>query len=566
MTEEDIGDIIYINMLIQDLKNFVKGEVKDDAETLKKFSRDASIFEIKPAVVVDPMDREDIKGSIKYVSDKKNHGEHVSISVRSGGTDMTGGPLSESIVLDMTTHFNQIHDVTKEYAVADPGVYYRDLDKETRRRDVFMPAYPASREMATIGGMVANNSGGEKTPAYGKVEKFVEELSVVLSDGNEYVIKPIDKKELELKMKLPTFEGKLYKEIYELLTKNAELIAKAKPNVSKNSAGYYLWNVMPSATSGAPDAKFDLTQLIIGSQGTLGIITKIKFRLVPIKKVSKLIVMFLHDIRHLGEAIVDVSKMGPESLESYDDKTLRLAFRFFGDIVKILKPKNFLSMALKLLPEVWAILSGGMPKLVVMAEFCGDNEEEIDVKLAQVREHMKKFNIHTHITKSRDEANQYWVVRRESFSLLRSKVTSKLAAAFIDDFCVRPEDLPEFLPKLTAILNKYDLVYTINGHPGDGNFHIIPLMKLDDPAQRSIIPKLSEEVYTLVLEYKGSITAEHNDGLIRSPYLEKMYGAEVVALFKQVKQIFDPLNILNPGKKVDSTMAYAMAHIKKMAV
>jgi FAD/FMN-containing dehydrogenase len=221
-------------------------------------------------------------------------------------------------------------------------------------------------------------------------------------------------------------------------------------------------------------------------------------------------------------------------------------------------------MAIKLLPEVWAILSGGMPKLVVMAEFCGDNEEEIDVKLAQVQEHMKKFNIHTHITKSRDEANQYWVVRRESFSLLRSKVTSKLAAAFIDDFCVRPEDLPEFLPKLTAILNKYDLVYTINGHPGDGNFHIIPLMKLDDPAQRSIIPKLSEEVYTLVLEYKGSITAEHNDGLIRSPYLEKMYGAEVVALFRQVKQIFDPLNILNPGKKVDSTMAYAMAHIKKM--
>ncbi|PIR87040.1 MAG: FAD-binding oxidoreductase [Candidatus Harrisonbacteria bacterium CG10_big_fil_rev_8_21_14_0_10_49_15] len=556
-------------MLKEDLQKIIKGEVKDDPETLKKYSRDASIFDIKPKAVVFPRDSADIGELVRYVSEHKEAERDLSLTVRSGGTDMSGGPLSESLVLDVTAHLNKIHEVTNEYAIMEPGVYYRDLDKETRQRDVFMPAYPASRDIATVGGMTANNSGGEKTPAYGKVEKFVEELSVVLSDGNEYVIKPLTKAELDAKMKLESFEGKLYRDLYKLLTENADLIKKAKPNVSKNSAGYYLWNVVGAnfgagdPAKGGIDDKFDLTQLIVGSQGTLGIITKVKFRLVRVKPVSKMAVMFLHKLDHLGEAILDVSKLEPESLESYDDKTLRLAIRFFMDIVRILKPKNVLVLAWKVLPEILHIIFGGMPKLVVMAEFTGENEAEVDAKLAQVVEHMKKFKVRVHITTSQEEANEYWTIRRESFGLLRAKVTSKLAAPFIDDFCVRPEVLPEFLPKLTVILERAKIRYAIQGHPGDGNFHIFPLLDVKDPAQRALIPKLSDEVYSLVLEYKGSITAEHNDGLIRTPYLEKMYGPDVIRLFEKTKLIFDPKNIFNPGKKVWGNLAYAMAHIKR---
>ena len=543
-------------MIFDELKKFVRGQVKNDPETLKKYSRDASIFEIRPEVVVVPQDSEDIKSIVKFAGDRRAAGEQVSLTVRSGGTDMTGGPLSESIVIDMTGHFNQIHEVEKDYAVVDPGVYYRDFDQETKRRDVFMPAYPASRELCTVGGMVSNNSGGEKTLTYGKVEQFIMELSIILADGNEYVMKPIDMKELELKMKLPTFEGQLYKKLHELITKNAELLAKAKPNVTKNSAGYYLWNIIDGE-------KFDLTRLIVGSQGTLGIVTKIKFRLVPVKKVSKLAVLFLKDISHLGEIIANLVQLRPESLESYDDKTLRLAIHFFRDLIKVIKPKNMLTMLIGFLPELWQVMIHGMPKLVVLVEFTGDTEAEVDAKLAEVAKHAGTFNVKTHITKSSSEANEYWTIRRESFNLLRHKVKDKQTAPFIDDFSVRPEFLPEFLPKLNAILDKYELIYTINGHPGDGNFHIIPLMRLDDPTQRAIIPKLSDEVYGLVLQYKGTITSEHNDGIIRTPYLEKMYGPAVTALFKEVKQIFDPQGIFNPGKKTDGTMAYAMSHIKK---
>ena len=146
--------------------------------------------------------------------------------------------------------------------------------------------------------------------------------------------------------------------------------------------------------------------------------------------------------------------------------------------------------------------------------------------------------------------------------MLRKNIKNKRTAPFIDDFAVRVEKLPEFFPKLNAVLDKYDLTYAISGHVGDGNFHIIPLMDLSDFKTKEIIKNLSEKVYDLVLEFKGSITAEHNDGLIRTPFLNKMYGPEICRLFEETKKIFDPQNIFNPRKKVWGDMQYAMNHIK----
>jgi FAD/FMN-containing dehydrogenase len=199
-----------------------------------------------------------------------------------------------------------------------------------------------------------------------------------------------------------------------------------------------------------------------------------------------------------------------------------------------------------------------------MAEFTGNNEAELDERLKAAEKAVKPFNERTRITKTEEEEREFWVIRRESFNLLRNKVKDKRTAPFIDDFIVRPERLPEFLPRLNAILGKYDIIYTIAGHPGDGNFHIIPLMNLSDDTQRSIIPKLSEEVYNLIAEFKGSITAEHNDGLIRTPYLNKMYSQEVLDIFAEVKKAFDPQGIFNPGKKVGGSLAFSLSHIKRV--
>ena len=552
--------------IAEELKKIVKGEVMADEASLVKYSRDASLFEVRPAVAVAPRDVEDVKALVKFASAQKQAGQAVSLTARSAGTDMTGGPLTESIVVDFTKHFNRIGEIGGDYAVTEPGVYYRDFEKETLKHGLLMPSYPASRELCTVGGMVSNNSGGEKTLLYGKTEKYVEELNIVCSDGNEYAVKPLTKAELEAKIRANTFEGNLYKQVYELIRDNFELIKKAKPNVTKNSAGYFLWNVWDSsATLGTSPSTgvFDLTKLIVGSQGTLGFVTKIKFKLIRPKEHSQMAVIFLKDLSSLTDIIRTIMAFKPESFESYDDHTLKLAMRFLPSMIKILKPKNMLKLAFQFLPDLKLFLTGGVPKLVLLAEFTGDTDEEVSRQLDAVGVKLKELKANFRLVHSKEEAKKYWVIRRESFNLLRNHISGKRTAPFIDDFTVAVERLPEFLPRLNAVLAKYDLLYTIAGHVGDANFHIIPLMDLHDPKSKEIIDKLSHETYGLVLEFKGSITAEHNDGLIRSPYLEKMYGPEVCRLFEETKRIFDPLNIFNPGKKTGSSLEYAMEHLVK---
>lgn len=542
--------------LADKIKSIIKGEVDDSEETLKKYSRDASLFEIKPKLVVFPKDSEDIQALVKFIHEPGNH--HLTLTARSGGTDMTGGPLNSSIILDFSRHFNQIKSITDDSATTQPGVFYRDFEKETLKHNLLLPSYPASREICTVGGMVANNSGGEKTLVYGKTENYVEGLKTIFSDGNEYSVKPLSKPELDKKIAQKNFEGQLYSKLYKLITKNQKLIEAARPNVSKNSAGYYLWNVWDGDT-------FNLCKLLVGSQGTLGLNTEVTFKLIKPLKHSKLVVAFLKeiDIKNLGEIINQVLKYDPESFESYDDNTLKLAVKFFPEVIKFFKA-DLISLGVEFLPEAWMSLTGGLPKLVLMAEFTGETEEDVTERALACQNHLKQFNLRTRIARKGSDTQKYWVIRRESFNLLRHHIQGKHTAPFIDDIVVQPEYLPEFLPKLDKLLKQYPkLIYTVAGHVGNGNFHIIPLMDLKEKDAPEIIKKLSEEVYDLVLQFKGSITGEHNDGLIRSPYLKKMYGDKVYSLFEKVKQIFDPDNIFNPGKKVGSTLQFSLHHLEK---
>ncbi|MBI2068556.1 MAG: FAD-binding oxidoreductase [Candidatus Yanofskybacteria bacterium] len=540
--------------IVNEIKNLIEGKVSVSEADLNLFSHDASIFEVKPQLIVRPQNVDDIKKLVSLVSEKKASWPNLSLTARAAGSDMTGGPLNESIILDFTAHFDKINEMGGDYAIVEPGVFYRDFEKETLKKGLLLPSYPASREICTVGGMVANNAGGEKSLRYGKTEDYVEELNVVLSDSNEYVLKPLTSIEFEQKRIQNDFEGNMYRKIHELLITNYELLRKAKPDVSKNSAGYALWNIMK-------EERFDLTKLFVGSQGTLGIITKIKFRLIRPAKYSQLFVLFLKDMTKIGDLVIDLNKYKPESMESYDDNTIKLTFKILPDLIK----KMGLGVLLRFIPDLWVIITGGTPRLVILAEFTGDDEKTLTDKIKSCQKDIvDKFKVKTRIAKSEADVQKYWTIRRESFNLLRKHVKGKKTAPFIDDIIVRPEHLPKFLPELNEILDEHKdyIIYTIAGHPGDGNFHIIPLMNLSDERSRNIIPELSTKVYDLIIRYNGSITAEHNDGLIRTPYIEKMYGKEVYQLFEKVKEIFDPQNIFNPGKKVGADLDYAMKHIK----
>ena len=540
----------------EEIKKVFKGEAFDDEKTLSTYSRDASLFEVRPKLVLFPQDSDDIKKLVSFVGENKSTDPTLSVTARSAGTCMSGGSLNESIIIDFTKHFRGIEAISENETTVLPGTFYRDLEVETLKIGAILPCYTASKGICALGGMVSNNAAGEKTLQYGKMENYVKELQVVFTDGNEYTIKPLTKTELEAKIAQNDFEGQVYKQIFDLVESNRELVKSAKPDVSKNSAGYYIWNVWDGKT-------FDLTKLIVGSQGTLGIVTKIKLKLVPVKKVSKLFVIFMPNIKKLGDVVNEILEFKPESLESYDDSTMKLAIKFLPSMLKTMKTASFFKLIFSFIPEVFMMLTGGIPKLILLVEFSGDNEKEIDEKMRSLRSRIAHFHFKTRITHSASESEKYWTIRRESFNLLRKHVHGARTAPFVDDVVVKPEYLPEFLPKMRKILDDYKLVYTIAGHAGNGNFHIIPLMNMKDHKNQALIKEVSDKVYDLVLSYHGSITGEHNDGIIRTPYLAKMYGPEVYGLFEKIKQIFDPKNILNPGKKVGGTIEYMEAHLAR---
>ncbi len=545
-----------------EIKSFFKGDVSDAEADREKYGRDYSIFKVEPQIIVFPKDIDDLCGLVAFAAKKKAEGEDVSLTGRSAGTDMTGGPLNSGIIVSFTKYFNHIKEITDHYAVVEPGVYFRDLEKELAPKGLLYPPYPASKDLCALGGMVNNNSGGEKTLAYGKTEDYVRELTLVMSDGKKHVIKPLSGNELELKLKEQSFEGEIYRKLKALIASNYDLIKKSKPDVSKNSAGYYLWNVWDKESG-----VFDLTRLIVGSQGTFGLLAEAKLGLIKAKKYSRLAVIFLKDLTWAADIVQEMLPFKPESIESYDDKTIGVAVKFWRQLIGSMKGNVFL-LAWQFLPEMLMVVRGGMPKMIMMVEITGDDEAALAKKLDDIKARIKQFaaahaGIQIHLVKSEKEEEKYWTIRRQSFSMLHDNTTGLDTAPFIDDFIVKPEYMAEFLPKVNTILDQYkkDLIYTIAGHPGDGNFHIIPLMNLKDARVRALIPVISDQIYKLVIQYHGSITAEHNDGLIRSPYLRMMYGEDMVRIFGEVKNIFDPENIFNPGKKVNASMDYSMKHI-----
>jgi len=302
---------------------------------------------------------------------------------------------------------------------------------------------------------------------------------------------------------------------------------------------------------------------MIGSQGTLGLITDIKFRLVRQEPYSGVLVVFMKNIDNLGNVITDVLAHKPTTFESFDNYTLNLSIRFFPYFRKTLGWGGLIKLAIQLIPDALFLLKG-IPKMILLIEFTAESQDEVDVSIRNMHAALRKYKLQAFEEDNTPaKAWKFRIMRRESFNLLRKKVKDKHTAPYIDDMVVPPEHLSEFLPRLRKIINKYKLMATIAGHMGDGNFHVIPLMKFEDPKERAKIQPSMHEVNDLVLKYGGSLSGEHNDGMIRGPWLKQMYGTKIVKHFEEVKDTFDPENIFNPHKKTDATWTYSMKHVRE---
>lgn len=539
-----------------------EGDIDDSSDLLSAYSHDASMFEMVPQLVVAPKNTKDVERLVKVAQATKTKIDNLSLTARSAGTDMSGGAINESVIVDIKKYFTKIENIGQESAKLQPGVFFRDFDAKAKEKGVLMPTYPASRDLCTVGGMVSNNAGGEKSIEFGQVANFVNQLEFVFADGVARTIKPLTKTELDKKMKQKDFEGQVYKQIFELIDKNYDQIKSAKPKVSKNSTGYNLWDVW-DRESGV----FDMTRLITGSQGTLGFVTDIEFRLTRARSDEGLLVIFVKDLKHLGELIKVVVDEKPSRFESFDDNTLILSIRFMPYFLKFLGPIKFINLVIRLIPDALLLLRG-VPRLVLMASIKGDDPEEIKDRIHKLRLKLEENKKHYGISGFEEapyerQGEKFWIMRRYSFQILRSKVKDKHTAPFIDDLVVNPEHLAEFLPKIRKIIKKYKLFATIAGHMGDGNFHIIPLMNIEQKTERNKILPAMKEVNKLVLKFGGSLSGEHNDGLVRGPWLTEMYGKDMVKHFKEVKKIFDPNGLFNPHKKADATWEFSINRIRK---
>lgn len=542
--------------LYKELGRLVKGEVTRDATQRWEYSHDASIYELIPELVIAPKDRHDIQKIVSFVAKHKSSYPSLAITPRSAGTDMSGAAIGSSLLLDMTKHFNAISGLDGSVLQTQPGVYLRDIDPYLAAQQLMLGCAPASRAICTIGGMVGNNAGGEQSLRYGNTERSVRALDVVFADGKQYTIEPLTKKQLDKKMSLDTFEGHLYKQVYELIEANYDVIKNARPHVNKNSMGYNLWSVWDRGTG-----IFDLTRLLTGSQGTLGVITDIHIEAHPKPAHSGLLLAYLTTPKHLGDIIPAVMKHHPATFEGFDDITFNLGVKYFSTFRKQLGMKEWLRQQAWLLRSV-AKFKSHLPNILLMIEFEGDTQDAVYQKISALHDDLKRFRLRMDIETDEASSAPFWQIRRASLTLLRNKVKDKYASPFIDDMTVQPKHLPEFLPKVRKVIRKYKLPATLAGHFGDGNFHIIPLMDIEHPKDQANLEPVMRELIPIVLQYEGTMAGEHNDGMVRGPWLPAVFGDKMYQIFKHTKEIFDPAYIFNPHKKTDASWDYSMDHIR----
>ncbi len=521
----------------------VRGEVLTDEKTLEHYSKDGSIFQVKPWAVVFPKETMDIVALVRWLREKKGKNPQetkLSITARGKATDQAGGPLNEGVIIRFPGYLDKILEIGPNFVRVEPGAIFGEVNRELEKRGSFLPSYPASADFSTIGGAVANNGAGEKSAKYGPIRLYLKSLKMVLSSGSEVIIQPLKWPEFELKSQQLNFEGDIYRDIYSLIEKEKRTLERTKPKVPKHSTGYNLWDVIRQTEEGKV---FDLTQLVAGSQGTLGILTEVSLWTLPKPKYTGLLIAYFDDLPKSGLATAELLKFEPSALEMVD--------RFLLELVKQENP----TMLEGLLPEQ-------MPQIVLLCEFDGDDLNEIKEKLAKARQAIQRIAFST--TSSTDPAAQekLWQVRRSAALVAEGARGKKKALPFIEDVVVPPERFPEYVNYLYEIMQREQLEFSVWGHAGQGNIHIQPFLDVGDPADREKLFRISEEVYQIVAALGGVLSGEHNDGLMRTPYLPKFYPPELIKAWQEIKRIFDPLNIFNPGKKIGSDLNYAKSHLR----
>lgn len=536
-----------MEQLITQLRGALTGTITTSAQARNAVRHDGSLFEIIPDAVFTPASSQDVKTLVRFITTHKSQFPKLAITPRGAGTDMSGAAIGSSIILD-TQHLNALHGFRGHLVQAQPGVKLYDLQRMLSAHSLTIGSSPSSEDIATVGGMVANNAAGAASFRHGSTQAAVRSLKVVLADGNEYTVRALSQGELAKKMAETTYEGRLYAHLYSLLNRHYDLIRNARPYSTKNASGYNLWDVWDKEAG-----VFDMTQLITGSQGTLGVITDVTLEAVRQSAYTGTLLVQLPTLRNLDAILKLVKQHRPLSIEGFDDISFAQGVRSRKVLRKQLGTREYTKQQLQL---------NTAPHLTLAITLDAETQKELTQKLEQLHGEIGHYRVAIDILTDDSIDGPLRRTRNATLALLQDQIKTRHASPFIDDMAVHPQYISAFLPRLRKLLKKHKLPATIHGHFGDGNFHILPLITLSANQKQSILEPLMRDITSLVLEYGGTISAEHGDGMVRGPWLPAQYGQEVYGLFKAVKELFDPLYIFNPHKKTDASWEYSMSHLR----
>ncbi|MBY0528299.1 MAG: FAD-binding protein [Gemmataceae bacterium] len=513
--------------LARHLRKHIQGEVRFDAPSRHLYSTDASIYQIEPLGVVIPRSIEDLTTIVLVAGEMR-----IPITARGGGTSLSGQSIGPGIVVDCSKYLHAILDLDPVAKVArvQPGVVLDQLNRAAAPHRLQFGPEVATSSRANLGGMIGNNSAGARSIIYGKTIDHVRRLHVVLSDGSRANFGPLSAADWECRATRKNLEGAIYRGVRQIVAASSVEIQKRFPKILRRVSGYNL-DVMSSAET----ASKGLHQLVIGSEGTLAFIAEAELALIPRPRVRGLLVPHFESLAAAMDALAVCLEFQPSAVELLDQMLIDLA-------------RDNLS-----LKDHMAAVRG-RPAALLMVEFSSDDNAEVTDRLERLEQRLQGVNGVQAVVRAVDPEvrDPLWNLRRAAMPLLYGMPGDRKPVTFVEDTAVAPARLPEFVGRFRELLRRHGTDGAFYGHASVGCLHIRPVLNLKDQVEVARMRRITEEVTDLVLEFGGSLSGEHGDGLVRSEWNKKMFGPVVYEAFRQVKHAFDPHNLLNPGKVVDA--------------
>jgi FAD/FMN-containing dehydrogenase/Fe-S oxidoreductase len=509
--------------LAEELKSRIEGEVRFDQLTRTLYSTDASIYQIEPIGVVIPRHVGDVEEAVRLASR-----EGVPVLPRGGGTSLAGQAVGEALILDFSKYMRHLIEVSPEegWVSVQPGIVHDVLGAQLKPYGLRFGPETATSNRANIGGMVGNNSAGARSLVYGKTVENTLEVRTVLSDGTQVTFGPVERSELASKLEGDSLEASIYRKAMAIAETHRDEIDRKYPKIPRRVSGYNLDELLN------PD-HVNLAKLIVGSEGTLATVVEAKLQLVPLPPAVGLAVLHFDGLLPALETGTDILELEPSAVELVDEMVMDLARKS----LEYSRRMHFVQ---------------GNPKALIIVEFSGESEKRVNAKLDMLEKRVgPSAKPMVRVLDAAGQAN-VWKVRKAALPLLLGLPGDHKPIAFVEDTAVAPERIPDFIRRFEEILGSHGTIGSFYAHAGAGCLHIRPLVNLKDKAEVTKMTTIANEVFDLVIEFGGSMSGEHGDGLARSHFNERLFGEQIYGAFKELKAAFDPKGIMNPGKVVDA--------------